>query len=428
VMEDGTSRIPSETSPSLGRRVLSSTLLRQSGFYTATNLGISLMGAVISALLARTLTTNDFGAYSFASAFLVFVAGFFEFGLFVPAGRLASTETASGQRQVAGAALLTYIPVGLVFSLLILCLSFVADGVFRVHAGGILRAASLLAFALPFGLLAEWLAVGTGRLHRYSLVTFGAQLMFLVMVSGALLLSRPISPARAVSLQLVAIGLGWVALAFWLQPKFGDAWRRVHQLLIGAREYGLQVYVGRVLSVATYNLDVPMLGALSNPAAVGYYVLAVAIAGASGMPALAFGTALFRNLANRPLIERRWFVISISVAAVSTVIAWLLAGPFVRVVFTERYDAAVALVVPLAAAAGVRGVTGLYNSFLAAHGLGKELRNAGMALTVSNLILNVGLIPPFGAAGAAWASLVALIINLGAHIVGYRRYRQRLAA
>ena len=69
--------------------------------------------------------------------------------------------------------------------------------------------------------------------------------------------------------------------------------------------------------------------------------------------------------------------------------------------------------------------TGIYNSFLAAHGLGKELRNAGMALTVSNLILNVALIPQFGAAGAAWASL---IVNLGAHIVGYRRYRRQLVA
>jgi O-antigen/teichoic acid export membrane protein len=146
------------------------------------------------------------------------------------------------------------------------------------------------------------------------------------------------------------------------------------------------------------------------------------------MPAMAFATALFRNLANRPLIERRWLLVSVGLATASTIIAWLLAGPFVRSVFTERYAPAAALVVPLAAAAGVRGVTSLYNSFLSAHGLGKELRNAGIALTVSNLILNFALIPPFGAAGAAWASLLALIVNLIAHLAGYRRYQRGLPA
>ncbi len=422
----GAARHSASSGVSIAQRVLSSTLLRQSGLYTATNLGISLLGAVVSALLARNLTTNDFGAYSFASALLVFAAGFFEFGLFVPAGRLASTDPDSGQREIAGAAVLTYVPVGIAFSLLILGLSFVADGLFRVHAGGILRMASIVAFALPFGLLAEWLAVGTGRLHRYSLVTFGAQLLFVILVSGAFALSKPISPAGAVSLQLAAIALGWFAFVFWLRPKFSNARRRVGQLLGGARDYGLQVYLGRILSIATYNLDVPMLGALASPSAVGYYVLATAISGASGMPALAFSTALFRNLAGRPLIERRWLLISIAVASVSTALAWFLAAPFVRLIFTDRYAPAVALVVPLAAAAGVRGVTGLYNSFLTAHRRGKELRSAGMALTVSNLILNVALIPPFGAAGAAWASLIALIVNLGAHIIGYRRYRRRL--
>jgi len=47
--------------------------------------------------------------------------------------------------------------------------------------------------------------------------------------------------------------------------------------------------------------------------------------------------------------------------------------------------------------------------------------NAGLVLTISNLILNFALIPPFGAMGAAWASFAALLANLAAHRVGYRR-------
>jgi len=419
---------PAESRGVPARRWLSSALVRQSALYTSTNLAISVMGAVASALLARHFDTSEFGAYSFAMAFLGFSAGFFEFGLFMPVARLSSAEQAEGQSEIAGAAFLTFVPVGLSFSLLILLLSFEVDGLFRVHASSILRIAALLAFAYAFGQLAQWLAVGAGRLHLYSLATFGAQVLFVVLVLVNLLVSWPLSPAGAVTLQLAAMGLGWLAFALWLRPTFRNLRLRLDQLLAGAREYGVQVYIGRILSIGTYNMDVLMLGALFMPSAVGFYVLAGAIAGASGMPAMAFATALFRNLANRPLIERRWLLVSVGLAIASTVVAWLLAGPFVRIVFTERYAPVAALVVPLAAAAGVRGVTSLYNSFLSAHGLGKELRNAGIALTVSNLILNFALIPPFGATGAAWASLLALVVNLVAHLAGYRRYQRGLPA
>lgn len=407
---------------------MSSVLVRQSALYTTTNLAISILGAVASALLARQFGTNDFGAYSFAAAFIAFTAIFFEFGLFMPVARLSSAEETEGQREIAGAALLTFVPVGLSFCLLILLLSFLVDAMFRVHAGGILRIAALLAFTYPFGLLAQWLAVGAGRLHLYSLATFGAQLLFVALVVVSVIASRPLSPAGAVTLQLAAMGLGWLVFAFWLRPTFRNLRLRLHQMLAGARDYGVQVYLGRIFSIGTYNMDVLMLGALFTPAAVGFYVLAGAIAGAGGMPATAFATALFRNLANQPLIERRWLVVSVGLAAGSAVVTSLLAGPFVHIVFTERYAPTAALVVPLAAAAGFRSVTSLYNSFLSAHGLGKELRNAGIALTVSNLILNFALIPPFGASGAAWASLLALVVNLVAHVAGYQRYRRGIPA
>ena len=40
---------------------------------------------------------------------------------------------------------------------------------------------------------------------------------------------------------------------------------------------------------------------------------------------------------------------------------------------------------------------------------------------VGNLAFNFALIPRFGAKGAAWASLFALVANLIAHAVFYRR-------
>jgi O-antigen/teichoic acid export membrane protein len=106
----------------------------------------------------------------------------------------------------------------------------------------------------------------------------------------------------------------------------------------------------------------------------------------------------------------------------------LVAHPAVDAVFGPRYATAAGLVGPLVAAQAVRGVTTVYNQYLSAHGRGRELRNAALVLTGSNVVLNVALIPPFGAMGAAWASLLALIANFIAHVVVYRRSQASAAA
>ena len=63
----------------------------------------------------------------------------------------------------------------------------------------------------------------------------------------------------------------------------------------------------------------------------------------------------------------------------------------------------------------------MHHADLPANEKGRELRNAAAVLTASNVVLNLALIPPFGAVGAAWASFFALLVNLAAHIGYYRR-------
>jgi O-antigen/teichoic acid export membrane protein len=131
--------------------------------------------------------------------------------------------------------------------------------------------------------------------------------------------------------------------------------------------------------------------------------------------------ALFARMARASAIPGRWLTIAVGVGGVSAITAWALAEPLVRLLFGTRYVQAASLVLPLALAQLVRGVTGIFNTFLSGHGRGRDLRNAGLVLTGSNIALNFALIPPFGAAGAAWASLLALLANLIAHVVFYRR-------
>lgn len=394
---------------------------REAAGYAGAGLLANLFAVVATALLTRNLVPDEFGNYAFAASLLFFVALLFEFGLFVPAARLAAITNGRERRDVVGATLVLYLPVGIAFSATVFALSFFVDGWFHVDVDDALRIAAPVAIAFPFAFVLQQLAQGVDRLHIASTATALAQLFFVLLLLLCLGVLGDLSSTSALALRSLALLVASVSAVVWLRPLVDALARWTHELVRQAREWGLQVYVSRVLSTGTYNMDVLMLGIWANSESVGFYVLAGSLAAASGLPVLGMSSALFVRMARESRIARRWLEAAIAVGAVFTVMAWLLAEPAIRVVFSPGYVAAASLVLPLALGQFVRGIATVYNTFLSAHGRGPELRNAGLVLASSNIAFNFALIPQFGAQGAAWASLLALVANLIAYVVLYRR-------
>jgi O-antigen/teichoic acid export membrane protein len=350
------------------------------------------------------------------------MAVFFEFGLFVPAARLAAVSSPHERRDIVGSALVAYVPVGAAFSVVIFVLSFWIDQWFHVHAGHALRIAAPVAIGVPFlYLILQQLAQGVERLHVYSFGAVLAQLLLVVLLGLWLVASRNLSTSSALTLRMVGFLTAACVSMFWLNPTFRAVGRWIREFARQARAWGFHLFVGRVLSIGTYNMDVLMLGIWANSRSVGFYVLAGSLAAVSGLPVTGMAAALFPRMAQTNAIARNWLIIAIGVGTVCAIAAWALAEPAIRLLFSARYVQAASLVLPLALAQLVRGVTGIFNAFLSAHGSGRDLRNAGLVLTGSNIAFNFALIPSYGAQGAAWASLLALIANFIAHVAFYRR-------
>lgn len=373
---------------------------------------------VTTAIIARHMSNEAFGSYSFAVNYLGFAALFFEFGLFPPAARLAALGTGDDSRRVVGAALLVYLPIALCFSLFTFASSYAVDSLFHVHAADALRAAAFLAGGVPFVLVAQQLAQGVDRLHVWSLTQVLFQALFLVF-----LVATPVglSITSALVLRVLALLAACAVAAWWLRPMFADLVRLVRTIVDHTRRYGFAMYTGRLLSIGTYNMDVLMLAAFRDGRSVGFYTLAGSVAATAGIPIQGLTTALFARMASERTIARELVIFAAVAGLVAALVVWAIAHPLINLVFSTRYSPASALVLPLALAQAVRGVTGIYNTYLSARAYGRELRGANVTLTASNVVLNLTLIPPFGAQGAAWASLVALIVNLAAHVYYYRR-------
>jgi O-antigen/teichoic acid export membrane protein len=394
--------------------------LWQAGVFTVSNGLVSILGVVSSAILARHLTTSGFGAYALAISFLQLSSLVFDFGLSPSAARLAALGDGRAQREIVGAAAVLYLPVAGAYCVAIIAFSFGIDGWFHVQVGSALRIAAPVAVAIPATQIVQRLAQGVDRLHVASLSTLFLQLLLIVLLAVAVRVDSSLSLTTAIVIRCTAVLVAVVVAVAWLRPLFRGAARRIAEIVRHTRHYGFQVYVGHLLSIGTYSMDVLMIGALANSRSVGFYSLAGSVAAAAGLPVLGLSSALFASMARAPQIRRHWVVLAVGIGALSAFLAWALAEPFIRFAFSERYAPAATLVLPLALAQAVRGVTGIYNTFLSSHGRGRQLRNAGFVLTASNLVFNFALIPPFGAVGAAWASLAALAVNLTAYVVFYR--------
>jgi O-antigen/teichoic acid export membrane protein len=395
--------------------------LGQGVFFASATAVVSLLSALIKALLARHMSATSFGSYSFALAFLLLTALAFEFGLFLPAARLAAKADPTERREILGASLLTYAGVGAAFCVVVFGSSFVVDSWFHVDAAFALRTTAAVAFVYPFVEVARWLAQGADRLHVYSISIVFAQILFAVSLVALVRVDDHPGIALPLLLQALAMAVGWVVFVLLIRPLFRNTRPYVRLLFQQARAFGFQVYVGRLLSVGTYNMDILMVAIWTNPRQVGLYALAGALAGASGLPVAGVANALFGRMVRTATLRTQWIALAWAIGLVFAAAVWIGARPFFRLVFSSEYVDAARYVLPLALAQAVRGVTGIYNNFLSAQGRGRDLRNAALLLAGSNLALNFALIPPYGAMGAAWASLVALLVNYIAHVYFYRK-------
>lgn len=387
-----------------------------------------VLAIIAKGTLAATMTVAAFGAFALSQAVLQFIALFFEFGLFIPAARQAAMVGGErDRREIVGAALLLYVPVGILFCIAVVGVSLVIDVWSKVAVGDELLVTAALGFAWPLTVIGLFLAQGVGRLHVYSFTVLVGQAFFLLAVLLLVLLDG-VSVAGSIAAKSISLLLASALLAYWLGPRLAGAADRMRTLVAHAKAYGFSIYVGRVLATGTYNADVLFLAALTDARSVAVYTLAAALTAGLGLPVIGLSSALFASMARGPLIAARWLRFAWLGGLVMVPAAWLICTLAVGPVLSPAYEPMITLAVLLAVAQALRGVTYVYNSFLSAHARGHDLRNAALILTVSNLVLNFALIPPFGAVGAACASILALAANYAAHVGGYHRYRSGLAA
>jgi len=172
-------------------------------------------------------------------------------------------------------------------------------------------------------------------------------------------------------------------------------------------------------------VDAIIVGALLNPAAVGYYVLAKQVSDVLVAPAGSFGFALSPALGEQAAADRTDEAATLYQSSLRHVLLFyvpaatgliLVAEPTVRFVFGADYLPAVPVLQVFALYVVVHTVNQITSDGLDYLGRARSRAIAKGVAAVSNVLLNLALVPLVGVVGAAVATVITHTFYTAANV------------
>jgi O-antigen/teichoic acid export membrane protein len=264
---------------------------------------------------------------------------------------------------------------------------------------------------------------GVGNLSASNWVIIGEELFFLpaLVACSAAGLNGPPALVAAMLLGDVANGvLAWSVLwrtrffesAAWPSPALA---RRVYA-------FGVRGQLGNVLLLLNLRLDFAILAAIAGTAPVGAYALASRFAELLRLLPVSVFWVLYPQYARAPrsvaVSQARAMIPRLGVLTLAAAIPLGLASGFVLpTIFGPAFQAAVLPSQILLVGLVAEGISGVVTPFLYGEGrpgLNSLAMGGGVMVTV---VLDLLLIPRFGAVGAAAASSAAYMTTTGVLLV-----------
>jgi O-antigen/teichoic acid export membrane protein len=393
----------------------------------ATRIALVLVGLATSVIMARALGPEGKGLFSLAilSSGIIFIVINLGVGAasgFMLGRRKASLETLAGNWLslsvlIGGAALA-------------LSLLLVGDLAPRLIPSVPLWAIVLALFALPFLILVynfQMLFRANNDFRNFNLIEILQPVSFLVVfapwavaASGSLL--KPSIVCYLVSNAVAGLGavllMGrFVKLAFRLNAPV------VEQTL----RFGVQHNLGNVLDFLNFRFDMLLVNYFLDPTYVGYYSISVLVAEKLWYLPNVLSAVLHPRVAhaaedgdaNRD--TTRVSRTTVLIIAAGCVVILLLGRPIVRLLFSNRFLPAVTPLFLLLPGIFMISLSKILTSDLTARGYPRANMWAGLVAVVSNVILNVILIPRMAISGAAIASTVSYSLYAGVVVIYFMR-------
>jgi O-antigen/teichoic acid export membrane protein len=389
------------------------TFARNVSMTFATRVGLLLVGLVTSVIMARALGPQGKGLFSLAVLVpsMVFVAT--NLGLGTASGYLLGRKRASFE-ELAG----NWLSLSLVIGFGTLAVSLVLAPVLapRFVPAVPLAAIAISLVCIPFSNLAfnfQMLFRANNDFRNFNVVEALQPASFFVLLAiSVVFFSAHLFNAAIVAFLASTIvgGVGAVLLASRIAPV---AARWNGRLVREALGFGLQQNLANFLNMLNYRFDMLLVNYFLDPKYVGFYSISVVIAEKLWYVPNILSAVLHPRVAHAESDEEanrdtaRVSRITVLMMGAGSVGILLLGRPLIRILFSDRFLPAVAPLFVLLPGVVMISIAKVLTSDLIARGHPRANMWSGTAGFVSNVILNVILIPRMGLVGAALSSTVS---------------------
>jgi O-antigen/teichoic acid export membrane protein len=389
------------------------TFARNVSITLVTRISILLVGLVTSVIMARTLGPEGKGLFALAVLVPGMVFAATNLGLGTASGYLLGRKKASFE-ELSG--------YWLSLSFLIGFAAFVISLVLApVLAPRLVPSVPLVAIAValgcvPFMNLAfnfQMLFRASNDFRNFNLIEALQPAVFFVLFTAAAIgASSRLFGASIVAFLVsnIAGGLGAVFLASRISPL---TFRWNGPLVKEALGFGLQQNLANLLNLLNYRFDMLLVNFFLDPKYVGFYSISVVIAeklwylpnilSAVLHPRVAHAGSEAEANKDTARVSR----ITVLLMGVGGVSIALLGRPLVRILFSDRFLPAVVPLFVLLPGILMISIAKVLTSDLIARGYPRANMWAGTVGFVSNVILNIFLIPRMALVGAALSSTVS---------------------
>lgn len=299
-------------------------------------------------------------------------------------------------------------------------------------AGSLVALAGLAVLTRTVVATAKSCSQGSHDLRGANRVIFTEEFMFLP-VYGSLWAAGLHGYAAVVAGLLIAdvatFSLAWSHLI--RRGFFRRAARPSIELGRRVAAYGIRAQVGGVITLLNLRLDFILISVLTGPAVLGVYAVASKFAELIKILGMALTYVLYPRFASDGLVDaaakaRALMPRAGLLTAAAVVPLWLAAGFVIPAFYGSAFGPSIVPAQIILLGLALEGVAGVVTGFLygaGRPGLNSWAMGAGLAVT---LILDVLLIPRYGAVGAATASAIAYVTSTLALVWFFRRVSRSL--
>lgn len=366
---------------------------------------------LIVVILTKKLGSENYGYYSYFFSLAEYVVLFVGIGLVESVGRsiLKNKDQES-----------EYVMLGLIAGLIVSVLNFIIIyiAIKNDYEKGILLIISLFSSGVFFRKLCNELSIYAKKIK----ILYYFELIINILILIEIFFIRKYEIIIIVQLIIyVIVSLGFLIFSF--SPKltrnhFKD---RLRDIVREEKEYGFNVYLGKIASMGTYDLDKIMLRYFSPVQYVGYYNIGLMIITPITLVTDTILNVNFSSFYNLKSIPKKMLYLNIGLTVILIVLFNTIGRYIFDCIWGAEYSEIKQMFIFFSAIALLQSIYLPLNKFIGAKGKGRYLRDSAFILSFFNIILNLMFIPKYGLRGALIATIIALLVNVVLHLWFYMK-------